>query len=261
MSAALEERLYRDYMEFFANAEKTRRWQLADLPWELADSCPRDADLARVAEAFCGVELYLPDYVAQGINVFRPHFGQAWFIANWGYEESKHALALREYLLRTQQRSDAELRDYERRIFAHRWTLPFATPREMTLYGALQEMTTFVSYKKQQRAAERAGDRLLAHIYRVIARDEMAHSGFYVRATRALLEEDADGTKADLAFVLRGFKMPAADFVPGWHEHVASMQSAGLDRAAFVLEVWLPLLKRLGLSRRDLPRGDAVRRA
>ncbi len=260
MSAASAEAIYREYMSFFEHAERTRRWRLEeDVPWDLAPAAPRDPALAAAAEAFLGVELVLPDFVSSGINLVRDSFGQAWFLAGWAYEESKHGLVLREYLRRTGQRTDAELFDYQRRVVAGRWDLPFSTVRQMTLYGALQEMTTFASYKKQEQAAEERGDALLARIYELVARDEMAHAGFYIKVCRLLLEEDGPGTRADLAHVFRSFKMPAVEMIPDWARHEEAMRDAGLDRAAFLTEVWLPLLRRLGVDRRELPRATTPR--
>ncbi len=253
--AASAENVYRAYMSFFEHAERTRRWRLEDdIPWELAASGPRDPQLAAAAEAFAGVEMFLPDYVSAGINLVRDSFGQAWFQANWAYEESKHAVVLREYLLRTGQRTEAEIFAYERRIFAGSWALPFSTARQMTLYGALQEMTTFASFKKQEAVAKQRGDALLARIYDVVARDEMAHAGFYIKVCRMLLEDDGEATRADLAHVIHHFRMPAIDLVPDWERHEAAMREAGLDRPAFLTEVLFPLLRRLGVDRRELPR-------
>jgi acyl-[acyl-carrier-protein] desaturase len=48
--------------------------------------------------------------------------------------------------------------------------------------------------------------------------------------------------------------MPAIDLVPDWERHEAAMRDAGLDRPAFLTEVLLPLLRRLGVDRRELPR-------
>jgi acyl-[acyl-carrier-protein] desaturase len=258
---SLAERVYREYMTFFEKSERTRRWNLfTDLPWELAESGPRDPDLALCAETFCGVEMYLPDYVAQGINVVRGSFGQSWFQANWAYEESKHSLALREYLLRTGQRSFAQVEAFEQAIFARTWQKPFDTARQMTLYGIIQEMTTFVIYKKQEKLARERGDVLLGEIYSLIARDEIAHTRFYEKVSAILLEEDPAGTKHDLAYVFRHFSMPAYDLVPSYDDRVRVMRTAGIDRGVFVREVWLTILKRLGLSRHDLPliRADAA---
>jgi acyl-[acyl-carrier-protein] desaturase len=82
----LEERLYNEYIQFFEKAERERRWNVfSDIPW---DKIKKDAseETALCAETFCSVEMYLPDYVAGGINVVRKYFGQSWFQANWGYE-------------------------------------------------------------------------------------------------------------------------------------------------------------------------------
>src|SRR6476646_10133680 len=107
---ALAEKIYREYMTFFEHAEKSRRWSVFDdIPWEKATESPHDEQLALCAETFCGVEMYLPDYVAGGINIVRESFGQAWFQANWAYEESKHALSLTEYLLRSGKRTDEQM--------------------------------------------------------------------------------------------------------------------------------------------------------
>jgi len=106
VSTQLAEKVYREYMTFFEKSQRTRRWSVFnDVPWDKVDACPRDPDLALGAETFGGVEMYLPDYVAQGINTVLDSFGQAWFQANCAYEESKHSLVLREYLMRTGQRT------------------------------------------------------------------------------------------------------------------------------------------------------------
>ena len=253
VSAASAERIYREYMSFFEKAEKHRRWSVFDdIPWDKLDMCPRDPELALCAETFCGVEMYLPDYVGQGINVMRETFGQAWFLANWGYEESKHALSLREYLERTGQRTHEQIVAYEQAILAKKWSLPFPTARQMTAYGMIQELTTYVFYKKHKQVALDRGDELLATIYGLAARDEIAHFGFYAAVARVLLEEDADGMKRDLAHVFKHFKMPAYDLVPDYEDRIVVMRMAGMDRGAFVREVWLPVLKAIGVTRAEL---------
>jgi acyl-[acyl-carrier-protein] desaturase len=253
-SPSLSEKIYREYMSFFEKAERTRRWSVFnDVPWELAERTQKDEALALCAETFCGVEMYLPDYVAQGINIVRDSFGQAWFGANWAYEESKHSLVLQEYLLRTGQRTFEEIQEYQRQVLTKHWHKPFTTARQMTIYGAIQEMTTFVIYNKQERMAREKGDQLLGDIYALIARDEIAHCRFYEKVTSLLLEEDPAGVKADLAFVFRHFTMPAHDLLPNYGARVEVMRTAGIDRGVFIRDVWLTILKRLGLTRHDLP--------
>jgi len=260
MSRSTAERIYREYMSFFENAERTRRWSVTnDVPWDLAEKTPHNADLALCAETFSGVEMYLPDYVSQGINLMRDSFGQSWFSANWGYEESKHSVALREYLMRTGQRSYDQIYDFEQKIFSKKWNLPFSTPRQMTIYGTLQEFATYVIYKKQKAFAKENGDELLSAIYGLIARDEVAHFGFYRDVGLILMEEDPEGMKADVAHVFRHFTMPAHDLISDYGQRAEVMRSAGIDRFVFIREVWLPVLKSLGLTRHDLPKQHDVR--
>jgi acyl-[acyl-carrier-protein] desaturase len=252
--ASFRELVYREYMTFFEKAERTRRWNVFnDIPWDKADTTPKSEELALCAETFCAVEMYLPDYVGQGINLLRQNFGQAWFSANWAYEESKHALTLREYLVRTGQRTEEQIFEFERQILDRRWQLPFKTPRQMTIYGAIQEMTTFVIYNKQERLARERNDDLLASIYGHIMRDEIAHCRFYEKVTALCLEEDPEGTKTDLAYVFKHFTMPAYDLIPDYESRITVMRTAGIDRTVFFKEVWLTCLKRLGLTRHDLP--------
>ncbi len=249
------EDLYRAYMTFFEKAEKGRRWNVFDdIPWEKLKVHRADAQLALAAETFCGVEMYLPDYVAGGLNVVRDSFGQAWFQANWGYEESKHSFALREYLLRSAARSEGDFAQFEQAIFSRTWVRPFETARRMTCYGAIQEATTLLMYGKQLQEAERLNDRVLATIYFFVRRDEAAHAAFYRQVLRLEMEEDRDGTLSDLAHVFRHFKMPGVDLVPNYDARIAHMREAGVDRYVFMREVWFRLLSQIGTSRQELAR-------
>jgi acyl-[acyl-carrier-protein] desaturase len=252
---ALREAFHREYLTFFERAERTRRWNVfTDIPWErLADAAP-DASLVRCAETFCGVELYLPDYLRAHLDLMRGDYGRAWFAANWGYEEAKHSLVLREYLHRSGARTEAQLHDYAETVLSQRWQAPYDDARRMTIYGALQELSTFVIYRKQREWAARLGDPVLPTVYRFVARDEMAHSRFYLKMIELHLTEDRAGTLADLAFVLRTFRMPAEDLLPDYAARVELMRVAGIDRGVFLAEVVLPLLRALGLTRHDLPR-------
>jgi acyl-[acyl-carrier-protein] desaturase len=256
---ALEEALYRQYMEFFEKAERNRRWSVfEDIPWDAWKPEHASEEMALCAETFCGVEMYLPDYTAKGLNLVRESFGQAWFQANWGYEESKHALSLREYLLRSGQRTEDEMWEYERRIFAKVWELPFDTPRQMVIYGSLQEKTTWMLYRAQLQNAKQIGDPVLSAIYRLAGRDEAAHASFYQQTVRLCLDEDREGTVRDMAHVLSHFRMPAQDLVPDYADRIKVMRSVGVDQRVFYREVLFPILNRVGVTRREIV--EATRR-
>jgi acyl-[acyl-carrier-protein] desaturase len=245
--------LYEMYKTFFDKAERERRWNpLKDVPY---DKIPADVpeSLIVVAETFCCVESFLPDYVSHGINIVRPYFGQAWFSANWAYEESKHSLALMEYLLRSKKRTENQLFDMQNELMKVEWKLPFNTARQMTIYGCFQEMATFVIYVKQEARAKEVGDECLASIFRFNARDEIAHCRFYEDVVKVLLEEDRPGALADIAHVAKHFEMPGVGIVPNYEERIKIMREEGkVDRAIFLQKVFFPVLKYLGVTRQEL---------
>ena len=248
----VEEELYREYMEFFAKAERERRWNVFDdIPWDKANPNVSD-ELALCAETFASVEMYLPDYVAGGINVVRDYFGRAWFQANWGYEESKHSLALGEWLQKSGKRSKDEWFDLQERIFSKEWEKPFMTARQMTAYGMIQEQATFLIYVKHRDMARREGDECLWTIYDYVARDEIAHTRFYQRVIKVLLEEDREGTLADIAHVFANFQMPGVNLVPDYDSRILKMREAGIDRDVFIRKVYLPILKYVGVTRHEM---------
>lgn len=248
----LEEKIFREYMAFFEKAERERRWNLfQDIPWERVNK-EASEELALCAETFCSVEMYLPDYVANGINLVRSYFGQAWFQANWAYEESKHSLTLMQYLLRSGKRTEEQLTDLQHQIFAKQWNLPFHTPRQMTFYGCVQEMATFVIYVKHRERAAAENDECLRTIYDYIARDEIAHCRFYQSVIKVLLEEDREGTLADMAHVFANFEMPGVGIVPDYDSRILKMREAGIDRNVFIQKVYMPILKYLGVGRHEM---------
>ncbi len=250
---ARQERLYNLYKTFFDKAEEERRWNpLRDVPYDkIKVDVPES--LVVVAETFCCVESYLPDYVSQGINIVRPYFGQAWFSANWAYEESKHSLALMEWLLRCGKRTPEQLFDLQNQLMGVKWELPFATARQMTIYGCFQEMATFVIYVKQEQRCKEIGDECLATIFRLNARDEIAHCRFYQDVVKVLLEEDRPATLRDIAFVAKNFAMPGVGIVPNYEERVKIMREEGkVDRAVFLQKVFFPVLKYLNVTRQEL---------
>jgi acyl-[acyl-carrier-protein] desaturase len=257
-----QERLYNMYKTFFDKAEQERRWNpLRDVPY---DKIKKDApeSMIVVAETFCCVESYLPDYVAKGINIVRPYFGQAWFSANWAYEESKHSVALMEYLLRCGQRTPEYLWDLQSRLMESEWKLPFDTSRQMTIYGCFQEMATFVIYVKQEQRSKEIGDECLATIFRLNARDEIAHCRFYEDVVKVLLEEDRAGTVRDIAYVAKKFEMPGVGIVPDYDERVKVMRDEGkVDRGVFLQKVFFPILKYIGVTRQELQEAAFADRA
>ena len=126
-------------MDFFETAERKRRWNLFDdVPWEKLSPRANAEERAIRIETYCAEEMYLPDYNAAGAKMLRGVFGLSWFQAAWSFEESRHGLVFREYLLRSGLRTQAQFDVFETDVFSRSWKLPFATQRRMSCYGALQ---------------------------------------------------------------------------------------------------------------------------
>lgn len=246
------QRVMDTYLAFFKKAEETRRWNVyKDIPWnEVNKDAPET--LALCAETFCCVEMYLPDYAGKGLQLLRSSFSQSWFQANWAYEESKHALSLMEYLMRSGKRSEEQMEDLKQEILSRQWQVPFDTPQRMTAYGMIQELATFMFYRKHKAFAEKEKDPALAAIYHIISKDEMAHHKFYRDVIKILLEEDRPAVLRDLSHVFKNFKMPAEELVPGYQDRIVEMRQSGVDLGTFLSETWLPILRNLKITRREL---------
>ena len=245
--APLHAPLYDLFRDYFRRAEKKRRWNIEDdIPWDQCNPA-LDGIVADVVETFFSVEMYLPDYSSQIMHLFRDSFGRAWFWANWSYEESKHSLALREYLLRSGHRSAEWMAAFEDSIFARYWEMPFTEIRQVSCYGALQETATYLGYKILKERAVDADDRVLGAIFDFIGRDEAAHAGFYRTLLGIEMEADRAGTLADMAFVVARFKMPADGLVPGYVERLVA---SGLSHNTrwYLEKVVMPTLKSVGTS-------------
>jgi acyl-[acyl-carrier-protein] desaturase len=250
----LEATFWRMYRDFLDRAERKRRWSLTtDIPWERCN--PRlDPAVADVVESFCAVELYLPDYTSKILPVVRSSRGHAWFYANWGYEESRHSLALGDWLLRSGHRTDEEMADLEGQVFAREWNLPHDSRLGMLVYAMTQELATFLSYRNlRRRVAGGGGDPALAQILTFVSVDEAAHHDFFRRCVAAYLAHDREATLEQMRRVMNDFAMPAIDGLADGRRRVAAIRALDLiNEDIYYREVYLPLLEGLGVSRAEM---------
>jgi len=65
------------------------------------------------------------------------------------------------------------------------------------------------------------------------------------------LDEDRNGTLADLAFVIANFKMPGDGLIPDYQERLRTT-GAGISARAFLERGLLPTLRTLGTTRAEL---------
>jgi acyl-[acyl-carrier-protein] desaturase len=250
----LEPAMWKMFRNFFNLAERRRRWSIEkDIPWT---QCNKNLDpaIADVVESFCAVELYLPDYLVNAMPWSRPSRARTWFYANWGYEESKHSMALNDWLLRSGSRSEERMTDLEGKIYEHPWQIPYDNVVAMLAYTMVQERATALNYRNlRRRAQERGGDPALEQLLMFLAVDEQMHHSFFMGAVRLYLELDRDSTLEQMRRAMNGFSMPAIFALADGRQRVAHIKELEIfDDMMYLQEVYIPILKELGVQRTEM---------
>jgi acyl-[acyl-carrier-protein] desaturase len=242
------------YRAFFDHAEKKRRWNVVDgIPWELVKQRAVDEELVEILEAFYSVEMYLPDYSSKLIALNRQNHGLAWFFTNWCYEESKHSMAIEEWLIRSGRRTPAQMEALNDRLLAGEWTLPFTTARRMLIYSMFQELATQLNYINLSKLTAPAGDVALQKLILLIASDEGLHHKMFLDCVTDHLALDRAGTVDDLALVIQHFQMPAHALIPDWARKGELIERHRIyDGRKFASRVLVPTLVSLGVARTEL---------
>ena len=250
----IEGAFWRLFRDFFDLAERRRRWSIRDdIPWDRCN--PQLApEIADVVESFCAVELYLPDYTSKILPVVRHSRGQTWFYANWGYEESKHSLVLHDWLRQSQARTDEQLADMEKMVFAREWNLPHDSRLGMLVYAMTQELATWLSYRNlRERAREKGGCPALEKLLMLLAVDERAHFDFFKQGVEIYLKYDRAATLEQLRRVMNHFAMPAIYDLADAQQRVSRIKALDvMSEEQYYLEVYAPILNELGVSRQEM---------
>jgi acyl-[acyl-carrier-protein] desaturase len=252
-------RMYRLYRDYFDRAEKKRRWSVKDgIPWDQCNPA-LDPEIADVVQTFCMVELYLPDYVGKLMPQVRANRGRAWMIANWGYEESKHSMALGDWLLYSGHRTEEEMADMEGEVFDHEWQLPHDNARAMVCYTTFQELATWLHYKNLQKIVN-GRDPALDRVLQLLSIDERAHYDFFRKVVQLYLDYDRPGTLEQLRRVVNTFNMPAFHFFVDGRRRAAAVQELHIfSEEMFLYEVYEPVLAALGVHKSELRRRTSKR--
>ncbi len=252
--AELEPAMWRLYRDFFDQAEKKRRWSIRDdIPWDQCNPNINPA-IADIVESFCAVELYLPDYTSKILPVVRPSKGRTWFYANWGYEESKHSLALGDWLLKSGARTDEQMADLEAKIFQWEWNLPHDNHLGMLVYAMVQEAATWLNYRNLRLKGEEGnGDPALSKLLTYVAVDERAHHSFFRQCVELYLKHDRAGTLEQMRRVMNDFAMPALHAMADGRLRIARIKNLEIfDENIYYREVYLPILASLGVDRKEM---------
>ncbi len=248
----LNKHIWKLYREFFDMAERRRRWTIADdIPW---DKCNPNTppEIADVIETFTAVELFLPDYVGKALPMARTVRGRAWFLANWGYEESKHSLVMQDWLLRSGHRSEHQIEEACNWAVFNEWNLPQDDVRGMTCYTMCQELATWLHYRNLRNIVGNT-DPALFQILQYVSVDERAHFDFYVKVMKLHLADDRAGTLEQLKEVLNGFAMPATHLMADSANRQAKVRSLNIfNEAMFFAEVLTPIMNALDIKKSEL---------
>jgi acyl-[acyl-carrier-protein] desaturase len=250
VQAQMEEFFYRELVKYLKLAEEKRRWNVfKDIHWDAAN--PESSEtLAQCVETFCAVEMYLPDFTSKMLNMIRRSRGRAWFHVNWGYEESKHSLALEAWLLASGHRTEDQRQEVEKELSEAEWELPFDHPRQMTCYTMIQELATFWNYRNLEKMAVQQKDRALTGALRLISVDERVHYNFYRNVVKEWMKHDDRGTVEDLKYVFDNFTMPGRTQIPRYDEAARVLAKTGIyGPREYVKLVKNPILEDLGLDR------------
>ncbi len=228
VQARMDEFFYRELLKYLKLAEERRRWNVfTDIPWHEANP-ETEATLAHCVETFCAVEMYLPDFTSTLLRMIRQSRGRSWFHINWGYEESKHSLALEAWLLASGHRTEAQRAAAEEELLALEWELPYDHPRQMVCYTMIQELATFWNYRNLERLAKEQNDFALIAALRLISVDERVHYNFFRNVVKEWMKHDEAGTVDDLKYVFEHFSMPGRRQIPRYDESARVLAKTGI---------------------------------
>lgn len=250
VQAQLDDFFYVELLKYLKLAEEKRRWNVfKDIPWDQANPDTEDT-LAHCVETFCAVEMYLPDFTSKMLHMIRRSRGRAWFHINWGYEESKHSMALEAWLLASGHRTEEQRESFERELLEAEWELPFDHPRQMVCYTMIQELATFWNYRNLEKMAAQQKDLALVSALRVISVDERVHYNFYRNLVKQWMKLDEAGTVDDLKYVFDHFTMPGKSQIPRYDESARILAKTGIyGPREYIKLVKNPVLEDLHLDK------------
>lgn len=188
-----EDKLYRLYRDFFAEAEDKRNWNLwEDFPWAETPKNPTpelvDAVMAAYREG-----LFIPDYSSVALRSLRASRGRAWFLTRWSYEEAKHLMALTEWFIRAGAYTDEELKAIgDELLNTYRWEPAYPDAAAIFVDSMLWERREIGRFSELKTKAEAAGDGVLGAVLDRILTDERAHEGFLKSALNLIAEKHPD---------------------------------------------------------------------
>ena len=253
LSPETDKKIYSIYLDWFQDAERDRRWNfIKDIPWNKTTRGNIPEELVSIVETFTGIELVLPDYITEMLHFHRKTRGMSWYIANWGYEESKHSLALEKWLIDSGSRTEDQLTDFQKEIFQGEYITHCRSARHAAVYTMIQELATCMSYVKLEKKISAYEDDALSKSLYFIFRDEMAHHKFNAEIVKIHMELDREGTLKEIINEFRNFTMPSTNLIPFWKEKDKIIRDQDvMNQEIFVDTIFTPILKSLEISKKE----------
>jgi len=268
---AADKECLRHFIEYFGKAVKTRRWSpWHDLPFDEMKAYGNrlSPETISLVQGFLGVEEYVGDYVAEGLEGFRNNRTRRNLQLQWGAEEMKHGVAWEMVLLHSGARSEEQLEVYIDRVQEHRWTMKSHpggdSPLGATVYAMVQERATFFNYQetkarireeyglpKEPTAVERRRGYEVgaAEVFRIVAVDEIAHHGIFLKIVLTHLKYLPEKALDIMQQVFQGFQMPSLRLIPDAREFIRAVAKTRLHTGErHRLFVHNPILQSLGLE-------------
>ena len=202
LDRATENELYALYRAYFSEAETKRNWNLwEDIPWDHARPGP-PAPLVEAVMETLRAEIFLPDYSRHSLRVLRASRGRTWFMTRWSYEESKHQIALCEWLMAAGAATEPELRDLTDDLLAQNaWQPPDEDGVAFVVDALLYELREIERYSNlRSLAADAKDDALCAVVDRVLA-DERAQRTFFAQTLAIISRKYGEQVAAAVARV------------------------------------------------------------
>jgi acyl-[acyl-carrier-protein] desaturase len=182
-----ERALYALYKAHFTQADAERSWNpWSSLDWETALPTPSPA-LVEATLALWRDATLLPDYAALNQNLLRASRGRAWFWTHWSYEESKHLVALQEWLTRRGGWEEAALATAAEELLTHyRWEPPCDEATCVCVDALLYELSQQEKLTALTEQARAEGETTLAALAGLLLADDQAQSNYLAEALRVI---------------------------------------------------------------------------
>jgi acyl-[acyl-carrier-protein] desaturase len=248
----------------------TKNWNPHDyVPWSVgtdygalggADWTPDQSALPELARIAMITNLLTEDNLPSYHRAIAEHFSldDAWgaWVNRWTVEESRHGIALRDYLLVTRAVDPnalemARIQQVTAGFSPGQQGQGSVRPESMLdalVYVTFQELATRVSHRNTGRACEESiADQLL----RRVAADENLHMIFYRGVAAAALDIAPDAAMHSICRILVNFQMPGFS-IPNFRRNAVKIAVGGIyDVRQHLDDVVLPVLRKWRIFERD----------